>query len=293
MRRFGHVLSLSLAVLVPLAVLAAAAPARAQRPVPVNISSTPPGAQIFLDAPTGQPLGPTPQRAIRVPSGSHVLWFRLDGYADTQLPVNVHRRRETFNAILNALARMNISAGSDESNGAAVRIDGQPVGNVPYQGTVQPGRHLVQIGREGYVTFNQWADLTGGQVLTLPVTLQREAPSTGSVLVAADVSGAPIFVDSQPQGATPMVIEGLSAGAHVIGINHRDLRTFQVDPALTEQLVPKTPAGTIIVAGSGIQTAQDVKRMQSLGVHALLIGEALMTAPDPAEKIRELFCGIW
>jgi indole-3-glycerol phosphate synthase len=47
------------------------------------------------------------------------------------------------------------------------------------------------------------------------------------------------------------------------------------------------------VADSGLQSADEVKHMQQLGVHAVLIGEALMTAPDPAAKIRELFAGIW
>jgi len=85
----------------------------------------------------------------------------------------------------------------------------------------------------------------------------------------------------------------LSVGAHAIGINHRDLRTFQIDPTLSEQLVPKMPAGKLIVAESGIQTTEDVKRMKRLGIHALLIGETLMKAADPAAKIRELFAGTW
>lgn len=307
MRRLGHVLSLSLAVLalVLVALVAlVAAPARAQRPIPINITSTPPGAQVFLDAVTGQPLGPTPQRAIRVPSGNHVLWFRMDGYADTQLPVNVHRRRETFNAILNALARMNISAATDDVNGAAVRIDGQPVGNIPYQGTVQPGRHLVQVGREGYVTFNQWADLSGGQLLTLPVTLQREAPSTGSVLVAADVSGAPIFVDSQPAGATPMMIDGLTAGAHVIEIRPPDLPSHAETVTIiagqravvSATLRPSAPAGgslrvlvnvptaTVQLDGATIGTGNASQDNVTPGHHILeASAEGYQVAQQPVE----------
>lgn len=85
----------------------------------------------------------------------------------------------------------------------------------------------------------------------------------------------------------------LRCGAHVIGINHRDLRTFKTDPSLSEKLVPKVPSGKVIVAESGIHTPADVKRLQQLGVHALLIGEALMTAPEPGAKIRELFAGVW
>ena len=85
----------------------------------------------------------------------------------------------------------------------------------------------------------------------------------------------------------------LRAGAHVIGINHRDLSTFTMDPTLSRRLVPRIPAGKLIVAESGIQSSADVKRMQQLGVHAVLIGEALMTAASPSAKIGELFAGTW
>jgi len=85
----------------------------------------------------------------------------------------------------------------------------------------------------------------------------------------------------------------LGAGASVIGINHRDLKTFQMDPTLSERLVPLIPAGKVIVAESGLQSPADIQWMKRLGVHAVLIGEALMLAPDPAAKIRELFTGTW
>jgi indole-3-glycerol phosphate synthase len=80
----------------------------------------------------------------------------------------------------------------------------------------------------------------------------------------------------------------LSAGAHVIGINHRDLQTFTMDATLAERLVPKIPAGKIIVAESGIQSQEDVQRLRRLGVHAVLVGETLMRARDPGAKLREL-----
>ena len=81
----------------------------------------------------------------------------------------------------------------------------------------------------------------------------------------------------------------LSVQARIIGINVRDLRNFTIQPDTVERLVPKIPAGKIIVAESGIQTREDIQRLKTLGVHAVLIGEALMTAPDPAAKVRELF----
>ncbi|MBI1886243.1 MAG: indole-3-glycerol phosphate synthase TrpC [Chloroflexi bacterium] len=80
----------------------------------------------------------------------------------------------------------------------------------------------------------------------------------------------------------------VGAGAEVIGINNRDLRTFEVDLATTGRLRPLVPPERTVVAESGIFSRGDVLRMQSLGVHAVLIGEALVTAPDPAAKIGEL-----
>ena len=80
----------------------------------------------------------------------------------------------------------------------------------------------------------------------------------------------------------------LSAGAEIIGINHRDLRTFQVDMTLSARLRPMVPEGRMVVAESGINSQEDVSALRQVGVHGILVGEALMTAPDVGEKVREL-----
>jgi indole-3-glycerol phosphate synthase len=74
----------------------------------------------------------------------------------------------------------------------------------------------------------------------------------------------------------------------VIGVNNRDLRDFSVDLATTEHLRPHIPDATILVAESGIHTAADVQRLACIGVDAVLVGEALVTAADTAAKVREL-----
>lgn len=80
----------------------------------------------------------------------------------------------------------------------------------------------------------------------------------------------------------------LSCGAEIIGVNHRDLKTFKVDTSLTLQLRPMIPAGRLIVAESGMSTAEDVLPLKQVGVNAILVGEAVMTAADPGAKVREL-----
>jgi hypothetical protein len=111
-----------------------------------------------------------------------------------------------------------ITAGDDATAGAAIRIDGEPSGNVPLRKTLPPGRHLLQVGKRGYVTFSKWVDLSSGQVLNMPVVLEPQASKTGSLLIRADVTGLPVLIDGQRRGGTPLVVDGLTAGDHVVEI---------------------------------------------------------------------------
>ena len=80
----------------------------------------------------------------------------------------------------------------------------------------------------------------------------------------------------------------VDAGAEIIGINNRNLHTFTTDLAVTERLAPLVPRGKQIVSESGIFTRGHLRRLNHFNVSAALVGEALVTAPDVAEKVREL-----
>jgi indole-3-glycerol phosphate synthase len=75
--------------------------------------------------------------------------------------------------------------------------------------------------------------------------------------------------------------------AKIIGVNNRDLAVFKTDLALSEQLIPHFPKGVIAVSESGIVTPADAARVRQAGAHAVLVGEALMRADDPAGLIRD------
>lgn len=76
--------------------------------------------------------------------------------------------------------------------------------------------------------------------------------------------------------------------ARIIGINNRDLRTFRTDLETTGRLARYAPPGTLVVSESGINTADDVRKVHSMGAGAVLVGEALMREKDMAAKVREL-----
>ena len=81
----------------------------------------------------------------------------------------------------------------------------------------------------------------------------------------------------------------IDMGAEIIGINNRDLHTFTTDLAVTQRLAPLVPQGRVVVSESGIFTAGDLRACWNRsGVNAVLVGEALVTAPDVSAKVREL-----
>ncbi len=75
----------------------------------------------------------------------------------------------------------------------------------------------------------------------------------------------------------------------LVGINNRNLRTFEVSLSTTLDLLPKVPADRLLVTESGILSRADVQTMRGAGVHAFLVGEAFMRAPDPGEALASLF----
>jgi indole-3-glycerol phosphate synthase len=80
----------------------------------------------------------------------------------------------------------------------------------------------------------------------------------------------------------------VKAGAQLLGFNNRDLKTFEVNLATTEKLAPLVPAGTPAVCESGIDSLEQIRRVEKLGIHVFLIGESLMRAPEPGKKLSEL-----
>lgn len=80
----------------------------------------------------------------------------------------------------------------------------------------------------------------------------------------------------------------LSAGAKIIGINNRNLHTFETRLEVTQRLRPLVPQGRLVVSESGISSRHDVERLREWGVNAVLVGEALVTAADVAAKVRDL-----
>jgi len=104
-------------------------------------------------------------------------------------------------------------------------------------------------------------------------------------LDTADCLGMDALVETHTEDE---VRRAVAIGAPIIGINNRDLGTFEVDLKTTERLRPLIPDRTAVVSESGILSRADVERAAAAGAQAVLVGEALVTAENPAAKVREL-----
>ena len=119
-------------------------------------------------------------------------------------------------------------------------------------------------------------------VLLIVAALEDRLPE---LLAAAREQGLAALVEVHDEHETE---SALVAGAELIGVNHRDLRTFEVDISLTERLRPLIPREVTVVAESGIRGREDARRMRDAGADAILVGELLMRSEDPAACIRDL-----
>lgn len=103
--------------------------------------------------------------------------------------------------------------------------------------------------------------------------------------LALEIGLSPLVeVHNEPEAERALRLDGL----RLIGINNRDLATFHTTLNTTGRVRPMIPAGIPVISESGIFTAADVEYLAGLGVDAILVGEALVTAPDIGAKVREL-----
>ena len=124
----------------------------------------------------------------------------------------------------------------------------------------------------------------GADAVLLIVAALEQAQLKDLVAVSRS-RGLAALVEAHDEEEARRAIE---AGARVVGVNHRDLRTFTVDLGLTERVRRVVPKDVVLVAESGIHSPEDARRMHEAGADAILVGEELMRSDNPAARIREL-----
>jgi indole-3-glycerol phosphate synthase len=137
--------------------------------------------------------------------------------------------------------------------------------------------------------FDSWqlldAAVRGADGVLLLAALLSEV-QTQRLITEARLIGLDTLVEVHDAGE---LTRSIRAGATLVGINNRDLRTFAVDLATSIELLPRVPPLVTAVAESGLSTPADLERLRATRCDAVLMGEVFMTASDPAATLRTLF----
>jgi indole-3-glycerol phosphate synthase len=131
------------------------------------------------------------------------------------------------------------------------------------------------------------AKAAGADAALLIVAALNDAELSG-LLSRAEMLGLDALVEVHD---STELARALNAGARLVGVNNRNLRTLAVDVHASEELIAKIPADVLAVSESGLKTAGDLMRLRALGYRAFLVGERFMTADDPGSALQTLLDG--
>jgi indole-3-glycerol phosphate synthase len=160
-------------------------------------------------------------------------------------------------------------------------------GSLSYLGQIRAAVPLPLLRKDFIIDPAQIyeARIAGADAILLIVAAVPSAARLAELRHVAQLLGMDTLVEVHDARELETAVE---SGATLLGVNNRDLKTFDVRLELAEELIPRFPAGSVGVAESGIFTPADVRRMADAGARAVLVGESLMRQPDIADATRRL-----
>ena len=176
----------------------------------------------------------------------------------------------------------------------------------------EAGAAAISVLTDGPGFGGSLEDLSAARAAVVAPLLRKDFVIDGYQLLEARLHGADaalLIVAALPRDALRRLLEecdslglaalvevhdereveiALAAGARIVGVNNRDLKTFVVDLAVSERILPALPESVKGVAESGVRSADDARRLRRVGAANLLVGEALVRAEDPGKLLKEM-----
>jgi indole-3-glycerol phosphate synthase len=177
----------------------------------------------------------------------------------------------------------------EQAGAAAISVLTEPTffdGALEHLAAVRAAVAIPILRKDFIVTRYQILEavMAGADAILLIVGALTPAGLRDLLDVAAQ-AGAAALVEVHDEDELCLAID---AGAEIVGVNSRNLRTLTVDPGLHERLAPRLPAGAVTVAESGLREPADLLRLEGAGYTAFLVGEQLIVQPDPGAALRTL-----
>ena len=239
-----------------------------------------------------EPIAVLAERAATAPSTGGRFQAALSGAAGFNVIAECKRRSPSRGVLREQYDPVAIAIGYAEAGAAAISVLTEPTffdGSLDHLKAVRAAVAVPVLRKDFVVSEYQLleAKAAGADAVLLIVAALR--PAELKVLHDhARRHGLDVLVEVHD--ATELAI-AIDAGARVIGVNNRNLRTLAVDVHASENLIARMPADVIAVSESGLKSANDLVRLKALGYRAFLMGERFMTAADPGAALANLLEG--
>jgi indole-3-glycerol phosphate synthase len=213
--------------------------------------------------------------------------------ADRVNVIAEHKRRSpSRGAIREDLAPAAVARGYEAAGAAALSVLTDEAffgGRVGHLVEVRAASALPVLRKDFVLDpWQVWEARAAGADAVLLIVAALTDAELGGLLAVVHEAGMDALVEVHDRGELD---RALAAGARVVGVNNRDLRTLAVSLDTALALAPAIPDDVVAVAESGMRTGADLARLRDAGFDAFLVGERLMSAPDPGQALRELVAG--
>ena len=204
------------------------------------------------------------------------------------------KRRSPSRGVLKAeYDPVRIARSYTEAGAAAISVLTEPAffdGSLEHLAAVRQATTLPVLRKDFIVDPYQIfeARAAGADAVLLIVAAVSAKDLTHLHRVATD-QGLDVLVEVHESAELDSAVE---AGATIVGVNNRNLKTLAVNTDISAQVLRRIPPGVVTVAESGLKTAADLERLRGLGYSAFLMGERFMTEPDPGAALKELLVSV-
>ncbi|HEV2882347.1 MAG TPA: indole-3-glycerol phosphate synthase TrpC [Pyrinomonadaceae bacterium] len=242
-----------------------------------------------------RPLGEVRSEALRVRSESrpHALRAALEGYTSFNVIAEIKRASPSLGDIRRDASPAGIALRYEAGGAAAISVLTE---EDHFRGSLEDLRAVravtsLPLLRKDFIV-DEWqlyeAAAAHADALLLIVAALEDATLARLRRIAEDELGMDALVEVH---TGEELRRAAVCGAGIIGVNNRNLHTFEVSLETSVELIGDAPPGALLVSESGLRTHADLRRLKSLGYRGFLVGETLMRAGDPAGALRALLAG--
>jgi indole-3-glycerol phosphate synthase len=236
-----------------------------------------------------EPLAALARRADRVERGGKRLLSALTRLDRVNVIAECKRRSPSRGVLRAEYDPVAIARGYVDAGAAAISVLTEPTffdGSIEHLAAIRAAVDAPLLRKDFIVSEYQLleAKAAGADAVLLIVAALRSS-ELASLLASATTLGLDALVEAHDGDEVTIA---LTAGARIVGVNNRNLRTLEVDVEASERLIGQIPEDVVAVSESGLRSAEDLVRLQALGYRAFLIGERFMVEADPGAALRDL-----